>query len=141
MYEWPAILEREGDAVLVRFPDIPEAITNGYSEREALEYALDVLTVVLAEYIRRRRPLPVPSKPRRGMRMIRLPALQQSKLALYAALQESGISKAELSRRLGSHKFQTERLLDLSHYSRMDHIERALGALGKELEIAVHDAA
>jgi antitoxin HicB len=115
--------------------DIPEVIPNGYSEQQATEYAADAIALVLNEYIRRRRPIPAPSKPKRGMRLIPLPARTQAKLALYEALAESGMKKAELARRLGGHKFQVERLLDLTHASRIDQIEAALAVLGKKLYV------
>jgi antitoxin HicB len=52
-----------------------------------------------------------------------------------------GIRKAELARRLNWHKTQVERLLDLSHSSRMDQIEAALAVLGKHVTIGIANAA
>jgi len=56
-----------------------------------------------------------------------------------AVLGVSGIR--ELARRLGIPRTPVDRLFDLNHHSRLDHIEAAFGALGKPLAVAVHDAA
>ncbi len=141
MLSYPARFSREGKAVLVSVPDIPEVITSGYSEAEAMEFAADAIEVVLAEYVRRGREIPRPSKPKPGMKLIALSALTQSKLSLYTTLKSAGVTKAVLARRLGWHKTQVERLLDLSHSSRMDQLEAAFRALGKSLEVRVRSAA
>ena len=141
MYAYPALFTREGNAIVVTVPDIPEVITNGYSEQQAMDYTIDAMETVLAEYIRRGLRIPAPSRPQRKTRLVSLPALTQAKLSLYMALRSVGIRQGELARRLGWHKSQVERLLDLQHASRMDQIEAAFQALGKRLEVAVRDAA
>jgi antitoxin HicB len=51
------------------------------------------------------------------------------------------MSKAELARRLNCHMPQVDRLLDLRHASRLDQMEAAFRALGKQLSVDVRDAA
>src|SRR5689334_22146276 len=55
MIAYPAIFLRVKNGIAVTFPDIPEAVTCGYSEGQAMEYAIDALETVLSEYIDRRR--------------------------------------------------------------------------------------
>ena len=55
---------------------------------------------------------------------------------LYRAMRENGIGKAELSRRLGCHMPQVDRLLDLNHSSRMNMIDAAMRAVGLRLSIS-----
>jgi antitoxin HicB len=43
---------------LVRFPEIPEALTEGETEEEAHANALDCVTAALAGYVKAGRPLP-----------------------------------------------------------------------------------
>ncbi len=62
------------------------------------------------------------------------------KLALYDAMRARGVGKAELGRRLGNHLPHIDRLLDLTHHSRMDALAEALAAVGKRLVVAVEDA-
>ena len=43
MLDYPVILTPDDGSVLVTFPDVPEAITQGEDEDEALLYAIDAL--------------------------------------------------------------------------------------------------
>jgi antitoxin HicB len=51
----------QGGEVIVRFRDVPEAITGGNSREEALRLAPDALAVALAGYVERKRNFPRPS--------------------------------------------------------------------------------
>ncbi len=138
---WPARFTPESGGYVVTVPDIPEVITEGDSVEEATEYSADAIECVLAEYMRRRREIPKPSRRNgRDIHPVALPAVTSAKLELYSALRAAGVGKAELGRRLGWRKTQVERLLNLSHASRMDQIEAAFRVLGKRLEIEVLDA-
>jgi len=135
MLDYPVVLEAQPEGgFVVRFPDIPEAITQGDDEDEALLYAVDALETALEIYVEERRPLPVPS-PAEGRPVVRPSALEGAKLAIHQAMIEQGVRKAELARRTGWHMPQIERLLDLRHQSRMEQIEAAARALGKTVEI------
>lgn len=70
-----------------------------------------------------------------------MPALTEAKLGLYTAMRAAGTTKAELGRKLGIHRQQVDRLLDLCHASRIEQIEAALHALGKTLSVEIHEAA
>lgn len=137
MFDYPVTLTPDGDAVLVTFQDVPEALTHGADEDEALLYAVDALETALSFYVEARRPLPVASPPQHGQRTVRPSALESAKLGLYRAMTEQGIKKAELARRLGWHMPQVDRLFDLRHASRLDQIEAAARALGCRLEVRV----
>jgi antitoxin HicB len=82
-----------------------------------------------------------PSETEPALRIVRLPPLTVAKVELYRAVRAAGVSKAELGRRLGWHGPQVDRLFDLNHRSRIEHLDRALRAIGKRLEIKVADAA
>jgi len=142
MLAFPALFEPDGKGFVITFPDLPEAITEGDSPEEAMEYAIDALETVLSEYINRRRDMPRPMRVRgKNIRMGPLAALSEAKLALYGAMRAGGVRKADLARRIGAQKSQVDRLLDLKHRSRLDQIETALKALDKRLSIHVEDAA
>lgn len=71
MLDYPVVLEAQPEGgFVVRFPDIPEAITQGDDEDEALLYAVDALETALEIYVEERRPLPVPS-PAEGRPVVR----------------------------------------------------------------------
>ncbi|MCC6868477.1 MAG: type II toxin-antitoxin system HicB family antitoxin [Burkholderiales bacterium] len=137
MFDYPVILKPDGETVLVIFPDVPEALTFGADEDDALLQAVDALETALSFYVNARKPLPVPSKPKRGQRTVRPSALESAKLGVYQAMTEQGIKKTELARRLGWHMPQVDRLFDLHHASRLDQIEAAARALGRHLEVRV----
>ena len=137
MLNYPVILTPDDGTVLVTFPDVPEAITFGADEGEALLQAVDALESALSVYVAERVPLPVPSKAKRGQHTVRPSALEGAKLGVYQAMTEQGIKKSELARRLGWHMPQVDRLFDLRHASRLDQIEAAARVLGKHLELRI----
>src|SRR3990167_4499557 len=138
MFDFPVILEAQPEGgFVVTFQDVPEAITQGEDEDEALMYAIDALETALSFYVDDRKPLPVPSKPKRGQKTVRPSALECAKLGVYQAMTEQGIKKAELARRLGWHMPQVDRLFDLRHASKLDQIEAAATVLGRHIEVRV----
>ena len=141
MLAYPVILAPDDNGtLLVTFPDVPEAVTFGENEADALKRAVDALETMLAARIADREDVPLPS-PVAGRPCAVLSALATAKVLLYRALLEAGVSNTELARRLGWHRPQVERLLDLNHASPLDQIETALAALGKRLDIRMSDAA
>ncbi|UTV82116.1 type II toxin-antitoxin system HicB family antitoxin [Acidithiobacillus sp. YTS05] len=82
----------EGGFVVI-FPDIPEAITQGEDEDEALLVAIDALETALSIYVDERKLLPVPSVPKNEQKTVSPSALECAKLGLYRAMLEQGIRK------------------------------------------------
>ena len=137
MFKYPATITKDGRNLLVTFKDVPEAITFGKTEADALSNAVDALETGLSFYVDARKPLPKPSKAKRGQKIISPSALESAKLGVYQAMMDQGIKKAELARRLGWHMPQIDRLFDLKHSSRFDQIEAAATVLGCHIEITV----
>ena len=127
------------DTILVDFPDVPEAHTMGEDRDDALARAPDALETAFLGYMEDRRPIPRPSTGRGPFVIV--PALTEAKLELYETMRAAKITKAELARRLNCHMPQIDRLLQLRHASRLDQLEAAFRALGKQLTVAVVDAA
>ena len=138
MFDYPVTLIPDGDTLLVTFADVPEALTFGADEDEALRQAVDALETALSFYVDARKPLPTASPAQPGQRTVRPSALEGAKLGVYQAMTEQGVKKAELARRLGWHMPQVDRLFDLRHASRLDQIEAAARVLGKHLEVRVY---
>jgi len=143
MLQYPATIRRDGDDFVVLFPDIPHAHTNGNSRADALANAPDALHAAISMLVEKNMDIPNPSKPRgRNTPLIGLPsAIVDAKAELYMALRSAGVRKAELARRMGIHKQQVERLLDLDHASRIEQLEAAFTALSMRLTIGVQHAA
>jgi len=134
---YPVILTKDGDSIIVEFPDIPEAITVGADEENALKWAQDALVVALSGYLDERKDIPKPSKQKSNQNTIALPPVIASKLAIYQAMRDQGVTQAVLAERLHCDARQVRRLLDLDHHSRMDLIDDALHELGKTLVIDI----
>jgi len=137
MFDYPVTLTPDDGAVLVTFADVPEAITFGADEEEALLNAIDALETGLSFYVDARKPLPTVSQAAVGQKTVHPSALECAKLGVYQAMTDQGIKKAELARRLGWHMPQVDRLFDLRHASKLDQIEAAANVLGKELLVRI----
>jgi antitoxin HicB len=135
---YPVILKNDSnDTVLVTFPDVPEAVTYGDDESEALLRAVDALETALSFYTDEKADLPRARKPRRGQRTVRPSAQACLALAIYQAMRDDGVRKSELARRLGWHMPQIDRVLDMQHATRLDQAEAALAALGRSLSMQI----
>ena len=139
--DYPLVIEPDDNGtLLVTCPDLPEVTTFGDDHEDALLHAADAIGEALAARMARRENLPSPS-PLRGRKAAALPPLSVAKIGLYQAMREAGISKAELGRRLSWHGPQIDRLLDLSHRSKIEQIDQAVRAVGKVLVLSVQDHA
>jgi len=135
---YPARFEpaHEGGYV-VTFRDIPEAITQGETMEEAMEMAADVLVSSMDFYVEDRRPVPMPSKAKRGETMVELPPSAAAKVLLLNELIAQDVSNAELARRLHTSPQTVQRIVDLGHQTKIDTLAHALQCLGRNLEIRV----
>ncbi len=123
--------------ILVTFPDVPEANSVGDDQDEALLNALDALESALEIYFDERRPVPLPSKAKKGQSLVSLPALETSKVLLWNEMLAQNVRKAELARRLNVHLPQVDRLLDLKHSSKIEMVEAALKSLNRTLDVSI----
>jgi len=133
--------EKVEGGFVVRFVDLTEAITQGENVDDALLEAADCLEEAIANRIAMGLPIPNPSTTKKGQYSVPLPAQMAAKAALYIAIQEIGISKVELARKLGCDEKEVRRLLDPHHSSKIPRIEAALSTMGKQLIVGVQTAA
>lgn len=136
LFAYTAVLTRTDEGtVMVAFPALPEALTEGDDEEDALKQAIDCLDEAIAGRIVDREDIPTPTP--KGRHVILVPALTAAKAALYLAMREASISNVKLGKRLGLDERQIRRLLDPGTKSRMPEIERALAALDQALQVRV----
>jgi len=133
--QYPVNIEPDEQFFLVTFPDIPEAITQGEDEKDALRRGADALETALDFYFEAQRPVPAPSRPRPGQPVVELPASLSAKVLLLNEMVAQQVRPAELARRLKVKPLEVTRLIDLHHTSKIDGIANALKALGKTMEI------
>jgi antitoxin HicB len=139
-YSFPAALQRQPDgSFLVRFPDLPEALTDGATEAEALAEAADCLSEALAGRIRRGEPVPLPSPVAGDMHSVLPDATIALKAALYSVLRDRGITGADLARDLGIDERKAARLVNPRVASSLASLEDALAALGYEIGVEVRE--
>jgi len=141
-FAYPAHFTPDGrGSFMVRFRDLPEAITNGRDMADAIEQAADCLQEALAGRLVRRDAVPKPSKQRRGERRIPVAMYLAPKLALFTSMKRAGINNSELARRIGVTEVVVRRMLNPKHETKAGKIEAALRALGKEAVGHIDDAA
>lgn len=141
MFNYPAnlLLEKEG-AYTVTFDDIPEAITYGSNKNNALFQARDALGTALSFYLDTNKDIP-PASAAKGRPLVAPDNLDIAKLHIYLSMRQQGLKKSDLARMLNWHKPQVDRILDLTHVSKFDQLEKALAALGKSIVLDVKTAA
>lgn len=135
---YPVNLEPQPEGgFTVTFPDIPEAITQGEDVEDALLHGADVLESAMDFYIEKGIQIPKPSRPKRGQRVIELPASYAVKILLLNEMAAQKVRPSELARRMKITRQEVNRLIDPRHTSKIDGVAQALKALGKTLEIRV----
>lgn len=135
--KYPATFTPDTGGFVVTFRDIPEAITQGDNEADAIDMAKDVLLSSVEFYFAAKREVPMPSKPKGDERLIALPASVSAKVLLLNEMLKQDVTPSDLARRMGTTRQEINRLIDLGHTTKIDRIEDALAALGRELELAV----
>lgn len=137
MFAYPVVLapDKKDGGFVVTFVDIPEAITQGDTEEEAMRMAREALETALEFYFDEGRAVPLPSRAKRGQRVVELAASVTAKVILLNEMVHQKVRPAELARRLQTTPQEVNRLTNIRHTSRIDGISAALKALGKTIEI------
>ncbi len=131
----------EAGVLVITFRDVPEAITQGKGEKDALWQAGDCLEEAIPGRIADGREIPKASRTARGERLIPILAPMAAKAALYLAMGDAGISIVQLARELGCDEKEVRRMLDPGHPTKLPRIKEALDVLGKRLVVSVEEAA
>lgn len=135
--KYPAIITPDGDSYMVKFRDIPEAITCGNTIERAREMAHDALLTALEFYFEDLREIPVPSKARKGEEYIELPASIAVKVQLLNEMVKQRVKQAELARLMAVSPTQVNRIVNVRQATKIDTINDAFKALGKHLEFVI----
>ncbi|WP_410472799.1 type II toxin-antitoxin system HicB family antitoxin [Faucicola mancuniensis] len=128
---YPATFTKDTDGFVVTFRDIPEALTQGDTYEEALEMAQDALATAMDFYFEDNRPVPMPSKAKKGEVMVELPLSIWSKVLLLNEMLNQHVSQADLAKRMGIKPQQVTRIVNLEHATKIDTLVQAFRALGK----------
>ncbi len=140
-FQYPVLLTAAPEGgLVVTCRDLPQLITQGEDEADALEQAVDAMDEVFATYMIEGLNFPDPSKAKRREHLVSPPAETMAKAALYVAMREAGISKQQLAKRLGVDEKEVRRLLDPHYGSKLPRIAQAIKILGQRLVIGLEPA-
>lgn len=136
-FVYPYETTREGDSLIVSFPDVPGAVTQVDPGEDFDELVKDCLLAALGGHVVLHRAPPRTSAAR-GRQVVALDVLSSAKLALATAMAEANVPNVVLAQQMGVNEKVVRRLLDLDHVSRIEKLEYALAFLDKQLEISIH---
>ena len=132
----------DNDTLLVTCPALPEVTSFGEDAQDALGYAVGAIEEALAARMAHKQDIPLPDGDSpTGQHAVRLSTQTALKVLLYVAMRRQGITKAELSRRMGIARQHADRLLDLNHASRLDALDAAFSTLGQEVTVGMRERA
>ncbi len=115
----------------VTFRDLPEAITQGENIEDALNEAADCLEEAIANRVIRRLEIPTPSEASPDEYMVTTPLQTSFKASIWLAMQEKNINQTQLAKTLNVDEKEVRRILNPSHNTKLETLERSLLALGK----------
>lgn len=119
----------------VRFRDFDVAVARA-TVGEALDSAMPLLLAKIEEHLKAGDfHIDIPARP--GESLFFFSILLSVKVLLKRRCLEADISTAELARRMGLRPQEAARILDLSHATKIDTMERALYAVGLQLDFTV----
>jgi antitoxin HicB len=138
-YSYPARIERDEEGrYQVRFPDLPDALTDGADLAEALTEAVDCLSAAIASRIIDGEEIPEASPVGPGQQLVAPDPTIALKAALYTQLRQRDMTVADLADLLGMGDWhQAARLLDPRRSSKLTSLAAALGALGLRISVSV----
>lgn len=139
---YPATTSTDEDGrILLTFPDVHGAATDGADLTEVLNEAQDCLSESIAAAMAAGENLPSPSKIKQGEFLIPLSASIAVKAILYTTMREQQRSNSWLAHQLNVDEKEARRMLDPYHATKLPRINKALHILGKEIVIGVRDSA
>lgn len=140
-FQYPVLLTpAEEGGYVVTCRDLPQLVTQGENEQDALTQAVDAMDEVFAAYMVDGMDFPEPARAKQQEHLVSPPAETMAKAALYVAMREAGISKVQLAKQLGVDEKEVRRLLDPHYGSKLPRIAEAVQLLGKRLVIGLEPA-
>jgi len=134
---YPVEIEKDECGYVIRFPDVPEAVTWADDMSALQRVGLDALESALEFYAEEGRPVPLPASSD-GDAFVELPLKMALWIHLHNAQLESGMSKTELAEKAGMKLPNLIRLLKLKAPGSPESMARALRALGKRVDVCIH---
>ncbi len=138
--EYPAIVTREEDSLLVEFPGLAGALTEVGSDEDFAATATEALSLWLESELQLRRVPPIARRVRtpKGseVRMVRVPAVLSARVQIRQARAAAGLSQTELAKRIGVTQQQVANIESPDGDIRLGTLERAANALELTIDVA-----
>lgn len=133
-YQYPATIQANGEGgFIASFRDVPEAITEAWDLEELKTNARDALITAIDFYIEDGREFPSPSEFQTGDVAVDLPVSVTSKVLLLNTMVKLNVRPVDLARKMKIKPQEVTRITDIRHATKIDTIQNAFKALGKEL--------
>jgi antitoxin HicB len=129
-WTYPAVFEREGDEVVVHFPDVPEALTGASTMEEARLLAADALEEAILHYLAEGMPIPLPRAANKGEEAVALDPISAGRAAVAILMAQGRISNVALADRMAKDEKVVRRIVSGKGNVTMQTITVALKALG-----------
>jgi antitoxin HicB len=129
-WTYPAVFDQQNEGeIVVRFPDIPEALTSGETYEEALANAPDALEEAILAYLAHGRRVPAPREPEPTEVSVPLDPVTAARAMLQNAMAEAKLSKVAVAARMGQDEKVVRRILDGGGAVKMETVLAALHAI------------
>lgn len=140
--EYPAIVTREDDTLLVEFPGLEGALTEVHPDEDFDEMASEALSLWLETELQLRKVPPVPRRHRatkgEEVRYVHVPAALSARIQIRQARTAAGLSQMELAKRIGVSQQQVANLESPDGDVKLSTLERAAAALDLTLDVSFH---
>jgi antitoxin HicB len=136
-WAYPAVFTQLDGEVVVRFPDIPEAITGAATLDEARALAADALEEAILGYLAAGTPVPAPRRAAKGEELVPLDPLTAGRAAVARLMSEQHVNKVALAAMIDRDEKVVRRIVGGSGSVTMENVTIALKALGARPMLAI----
>lgn len=138
-YKYPVkLIDNQEGGYILEFRDLPEINSEIWSIKEFEDTAVDALVTMLDLYFEHNKVFPKPSKPQEGEILISPPLSFIAKMLLLNTMVSDNIGACDLAKKMNIKRQEVNRIIDLRHVTKIDTIQKALQALGKDLELQLN---
>ncbi len=138
MWQYPFHLTHTDEGSdIIRFRDIPEAITEVWSEAEIRPISYDAFITSLDFYVEDKKEIPLPSKPRKGDLLLDVSFTVTAKILLLNAMARHRVRPVDLANLMKVKPQEVTRLLNLRCGTKIDTIDSAVRAVGEKLVLSL----
>lgn len=134
-FVYPAKVEKDGDASVISFRDIPEANWFASQDEDVVQEAAKALAIAIGYYFEEGKRIPSASKKKDGEILVNLPPSFVAKIILHNIMLENGVRPADLARRMGVSTSEVARITGCKWKTKIDTMAEAINACGGSLQL------